>query len=307
MPTGPASNDLTPGGSENGIWAMKNGESEGTAPVASRFMTDAGSTPKRANGADALLPEPPEGRVFRSDRRVRLGDVDVSGRLRLDACARYLQDVATDDSDDLGEFTTQAWVVRRTVIEQRSAAHLDERLSLSTYCTGLGSRWAERRVALTGSTGARIDAVTLWVHLDPESGRPKVLPEAFRATYSVPSAGREVSARQLHEPVGPGAAGADVFDWLPRATDLDVLDHVNNAIAWAIVEQVRARVLPDRDLFDGPFRAEVEFREATSRSAVEASETLHVVHRRDGNQMTATLWSADWSTAHITARVVGLS
>lgn len=285
---------------------MKTGESEGNAPVASRFMTDAGSTPKRPNGADALLPEPSEGRVFRSDRRVRLGDVDVSGRLRLDACARYLQDVATDDSDDLGEFTTQAWVVRRTVIEQRSVARIDERLSLSTYCTGLGSRWAERRVALTGSTGARIDAVTLWVHLDPESGRPKLLPEEFRATYSVPSAGREVSARQLHDPVGPDAAGAAVFDWLPRATDLDVLDHVNNAIAWAIVEQVRVRVLADRDLFDGSFRAEVEFREATSRSAVERSEMLHVIHRHHEDQTTVTLWSADWSTVHVTARVTRL-
>ena len=285
---------------------MKTGESEGKAPVASRFMTDAGSTPKRANGADALLPEPSEGRVFRSDRRVRLGDVDVSGRLRLDACARYLQDVATDDSDDLGEFTTQAWVVRRTVIEQRGAAHIDERLSLSTYCTGLGSRWAERRVALTGSTGARIDAVTLWVHLDPESGRPKLLPDEFRATYSVPSAGREVSARQLHEPVGPDAAGAVAFDWLPRVTDLDVLDHVNNAIAWAIVEQVRAQVPADRDLFDGPFRAEVEFREAISRSAVECSEMLHVVHCHHEDRTTVTLWSADWSIVHVTARMTRL-
>jgi acyl-ACP thioesterase len=274
-------------------------------------MTDADSTPKRAkerqNGADALLPEPSEGRVFRSDRRVRLGDVDVSGRLRLDACARYLQDVATDDSDDLGEFTTQAWVVRRTVIEQRSAARIDERLSLSTYCTGLGSRWAERRVALTGSTGSRIDAVTLWVHLDPESGRPKVLPEEFRATYSVPSAGREVSARQLHEAVGPDAEGAVVFDWMPRATDLDVLDHVNNAIAWAIVEQVRLQILADHDLFDEPFRAEVEFREATPQSAVERSEILHVVYSDDTSWTSITLWSSDWSTVHMTAKVIRLS
>ena len=281
------------------------------AQVASGLMTETGSQPKRANGADELLPEPLEGRVFRSERRVRLGDVDPLGRLRLDACARYLQDVATDDSDDLGQLVTQAWVVRRTVIEQRRAAQIDERLALSTYCTGLGSRWAERRVAMVGSGGAQIDAVTLWVHLDPESGRPKTLPDEFRATYSVPSAGREVSARQLHDPVGSDAESATSFGWLPRATDLDVLDHVNNAIAWSVVEQVRASIAfangwargDDRDMFARPFRAEVEFRDATSRTVVDSGEILRVVHRRDEDHTMITLWSADQSTAFMTAKV----
>jgi acyl-ACP thioesterase len=274
-------------------------------------MTETGSLPKRANGADELLPEPVEGRIFRADRRVRLGDVDPVGRLRLDACARYLQDVATDDSDDLGQLVTQAWVVRRTVIEQRRAARIDERLALSTYCTGLGSRWAERRVAMVGSGGAQIDAVTLWVHLDPESGRPKTLPAEFRATYSVPSAGREVSARQLHDPVGPDVDGAATFGWLPRATDLDVLDHVNNAIAWSVVEQVHAAIAvangwergDDRVMFNRPFRAEVEFREATSRTVVDNGEILRVVHRCDADDTMIALWSADQSTVFMTAKV----
>ena len=43
---------------------------------------------------------PARGRVFRADRRVHLGDVDASGAVRLEALARFLQDVATDDADD---------------------------------------------------------------------------------------------------------------------------------------------------------------------------------------------------------------
>ena len=46
---------------------------------------------------------------------MRLGDVDPSGRLRLDAIARYLQDVASDDAADAGLDT--GWVARRTLIE----------------------------------------------------------------------------------------------------------------------------------------------------------------------------------------------
>ena len=44
--------------------------------------------------------EPERGRVFAVGRRVRLGDVSPKGRLRLDATARYLQDIANDDAVD---------------------------------------------------------------------------------------------------------------------------------------------------------------------------------------------------------------
>ena len=40
--------------------------------------------------------------VFETSRLVRLGDADEHGRLRLDALARHLQDVATDHSVDSG-------------------------------------------------------------------------------------------------------------------------------------------------------------------------------------------------------------
>ena len=50
--------------------------------------------------APSVLPE--SGRRFSVVRKVRLGDVTPKGRLRLDAVARYLQDIATDDSLDGG-------------------------------------------------------------------------------------------------------------------------------------------------------------------------------------------------------------
>ena len=40
--------------------------------------------------------------MYQASRRVRLGDASPRGRLRLDACARYLQDIANDDSRDAG-------------------------------------------------------------------------------------------------------------------------------------------------------------------------------------------------------------
>ena len=77
-------------------------------------------------GASELIEPTPGTRSFRTERVVRLGDVDPGGRLRLDATARLLQDVASDDATDAGLDGAWGWIVRRTLIEVRHAAMLDE-------------------------------------------------------------------------------------------------------------------------------------------------------------------------------------
>jgi acyl-ACP thioesterase len=255
---------------------------------------------------------PVVGRVFQAGRRVRGGDVDPCGRLRLDALARYLQDVASDDTDDAGLPDPMAWVVRRTVVEQRRPARQGERLELATFCSGYGSRWAERRVSILGDE-ALLDAVSVWVHVDA-AGRPTHLPAEFHALYDAAAGGRRVNTRQTHEPLDPDDGAVALLEWSPRATDLDALDHVNNSVAWAVVEQVRARRLHDagagrgsaEDLLAGPFRAEVEYRDAIDRGAVDRATPLVVAHRTCDAATDVTVWSADRTTVHVTAKVLPL-
>ena len=274
-------------------------------------MASSDAPVRKPNGGDVLLAVPATGRVFRAGRRVRLGDVDPTGRLRLDALARYLQDVSGDDTDDTDLPDAQDWVVRRTVVEQRQPAVLGERLELATFCSGYGSRWAERRVSILGDAGALVDAVTVWVHVDPVTGRPKTLSQEFHALYDAAAAGREVLARQVHDPVEPSADDVETFAWQPRATDLDVLDHANNSVAWAIVEQLRARALwhagesrgGAADPLGQAFRAEVEFRDAIDRTAVEGDAPLVVAHVVTDGTHRLTAWSADGGVVHLTALV----
>lgn len=262
--------------------------------------------PVRADGATEILPLPAVGRVFVGQRQVRLGDVDPSGRLRFDAFARYLQDIASDDSKDLGQLAGRTWVVRRTRLEQHRAPVLDETVALSTFCSGTGGRWAERRVSLVGAGGASLESVTLWVHLDPVSGRPKRLPPEFHAVHDAASGGRQVNARQVHVPVPIDSADVHTMPWWPRITDLDVLDHVNNAVAWAVVEDVVERLLTrgsiDLDVA-GPVCAEIEFRDAIDHAAVRTGQPLTIAARTTDGVLDLTLWSADGTTAHITASV----
>lgn len=220
-----------------------------------------------------LPPRPATGRIFEgATRTVRLGDVRPSGRLRLDAAARYLQDVSADDTADAALPDSQAWVVRRTVLDIAVFPRYLERVRLATWCSATGSHYAERRVELRGESGGELDATSLWVHVDHSTGRPQRLTEAFSARYSLAAEGRRASSRLVH----PDAPEGVVFEpWPLRATDLDVLQHVNNAAYWEVVEQALARV-PGRR---GPMRAEVEH-----RSAVEPGQdvTWASVHDADG-------------------------
>jgi acyl-ACP thioesterase len=205
--------------------------------------------------APDLAPPPTSGRTFTAGRRVRLGDATPGGRLRLDALARYLQDVSSDDTADAGVDDDGTWIVRRTVVAVGCWPVFSERFDLTTWCSGIGSRWAERRVSLRGDRGGAVETATLWVHVDAD-GLPALLPPAFAAVYAEAAGGREVSSRLSHPKPPPGSPERP---WPLRAVDLDVLRHVNNAAYWAVVEEELAAA--GRDL-TAPFVAEMEHRSA---------------------------------------------
>src|SRR5262245_65084534 len=155
-----------------------------------------------------MVPLPDEGRVFRPGRRVRLADADPSGRLRLDACARYLQDIGNDDTTDAGmDDADTTWVVRRAVVDVHVPPRWRERLDLATWCGGLGGRWAERRLSLVGERDGRVEVSTLWVHVAVGTMSPARLPARFLEIYG-PSAGeRKVSSRLGVGGTAVGGAG----------------------------------------------------------------------------------------------------
>lgn len=179
----------------------------------------------------SLVPRPPVGRVFETTRRVRVADADPTGRLRLDALARFVQDVGNDDVADAGLDPNIPWVIRRSEMTIDGSPRLGERVAISTWCGGTGSRWAERRVTFATASGT-IDTATLVVHLDPQ-GRPARLPDWFASTYTEAAVGRTITSR-LSLPGPPPDASAR--PWPTRSTDLDVMGHVNNAVSWAAVE-----------------------------------------------------------------------
>jgi acyl-ACP thioesterase len=221
---------------------------------------------------------------------VRLGDADVGGRLRLDALARHLQDVATDDSADSGMIQEpMVWVVRRAALTVTRWPRYLERVTYSTFCSGTGPHWAERRTSARGSGGGHLEAAVLWASVDATSGRLAPLTPAFDRIWGPAAGERRVSARLLH----PAPAGDAVTrPWTVRFTDLDVMGHVNNAVHWEAVEDQLARSLPGRV----PVAAECEYRQP-----IDLDCDVRVLSQAEGH--TLRLWLTSQRGVHASAVV----
>jgi acyl-ACP thioesterase len=177
---------------------------------------------------------PAEGRVFRHRDRVTLADVSPAGRARLDALARWLQDAAYDDSRDSGLVDSGVWIVRRLALRVLCFPRLLDKIDVATVCSGVAPLWAERSSIVSCNGTLAVEAVAVWVHLQPDGARPQPLPEGFDEVYGPSARGRRVRARLRHPPAPP--AGAAARPWHFRGADLDPARHVNNAVYWAALE-----------------------------------------------------------------------
>ncbi|MFZ1995039.1 MAG: acyl-ACP thioesterase domain-containing protein [Solirubrobacteraceae bacterium] len=194
----------------------------------------------------------PDVRAFSQLRQPGFADCAPSGRVRLDALACWLQDVAYADVQDAGLAQAAVWVVRRTRLRVNRFPRFGEHFTLTTFCSGIGRMWAERRTDIVSQAAANgaapdVEALSLWVHLDAERWRPSPVTQAEVEIYGG-APPRRVSARLRH----PGPESTDGgSDWTFRATECDIADHVNNAAYWQPLEE---ELLAD----DDPDRVDVE-------------------------------------------------
>lgn len=201
-----------------------------------------------------LVDPQPGGRVFEHSIRPSLADCAPDGRVRLDAAARWLQDVAYADVVDAGLAERTRWVVRRTRLAVARFPRFGETVTLRTFCSGLGRMWAERRTTVTrdGAGAPDLEAVALWIHLDPGGTRPTPLRDEAVALFRRAAGDRRVRARLRH---AAPADGADTAEWAFRATELDLAGHINNAAYWQPLEDALLR-----DGAPAGIDAEIEFR-----------------------------------------------
>ena len=173
------------------------------------------------------------GRVYEAEITPAVADVVGGGRARLDAIARWLQEIARQDLAAAGFEGRGVWIVRRTRIRVEAFPRYGEGVALRTFCSGLGRFSAERRTSVESAAG-RVEAVSRWICMEPDGSRPQRLEGEFRDTYALSAGERDANVRVRHPEPPPDAVERP---WTFRATDLDIAGHVNNTHYWAPLEE----------------------------------------------------------------------
>ncbi|WP_040734249.1 acyl-[acyl-carrier-protein] thioesterase [Nocardia tenerifensis] len=208
----------------------------------------------------SVLPErPTAGTPFETGWPVRLADTDGNQRLRLDAIARYLQDIGFEHLDAVEDGDThRGWVVRRTVIDVLKPIEFGERVTLRRWCSGLSTRWCNMRVQIAGDRGGLVETEAFLIHFGTESGLPARMSDRFMAPMLASTSEHRLRWKAaLTDPAPPlDAPGVRVRPFPLRITDIDMLDHVNNSVYLSGVEEVLAE---HDDLKSGPHRAIIEY------------------------------------------------
>lgn len=224
---------------------------------------------------ESLAPRPPSGRTFQVRYRIRLSDTDATGRLRLDAVARFLQDAAIDDVDETGwGAPDHLWVLRSVRIDVVRPFLADTSLAVETWGSSFSSLAAGRRWSLAGDAGGAIEVDSTWIHLDGDA-RPARIGQGFD-DYAEAAQGRVTSTKlRLEAP----PADAPRVPWALRATDVDRMGHVNNATYWAAVEHRLVGREPD---LRAPHCARLDY-----RGPLDLGDEVELVEAEDGNRYRA--------------------
>ena len=218
---------------------------------------------------EPLVVQPPSGRTFRVGYRIRLSDTDASGRLRLDAVARFLQDAAIDDVEETGwGAPDHLWVLRSVRIDVIAPFLADTFVEILTWGSSFSSLAAGRRWSLRGDAAGAIEVDSTWIHLDGEA-RPARIGDGFES-YAEAAQGRVASTKLT---LAAPALDLPRRRWPLRATDVDRMGHVNNAAYWAAVEHALSTHGPD---LARPLRARLDY-----RHPIDLDDALELVERAD--------------------------
>jgi acyl-ACP thioesterase len=203
-----------------------------------------------------MMPVPdPHPDVFDVQWPLRVADVDRHGRLKFDAATRHIQDIGSDQLREMGfQDTHPLWIVRRTMIDMIRPIEFQDILRLRRWCSGTSNRWCEMRVRIDGRKGGLVESEAFWININRETQGPARISDDFleglRRTTDVDrlrwkpylSAGSREDADEIRE-------------FGVRVSDIDIFDHMNNSVYWAVVEDYLYRH-PDQLRF--PLRVTIE-------------------------------------------------
>jgi acyl-ACP thioesterase len=193
--------------------------------------------------------------VFDREWPLRVADIDATGRLRLDAAARHIQDIGQDQLRELGfQETHPLWIVRRTMVDLIRPIEFQDMLRLRRWCSGTSNRWCEMRVRVDGRKGGLIESEAFWININRDTEMPSRIADDFLEGLRRTT---DVDRLRWKAYLKPGARDTadQIVEYPVRFTDIDLFDHMNNSVYWSVVEDYLAAT---PELLRGPLRVTIE-------------------------------------------------
>ena len=213
---------------------------------------------------DKTLMPVPDGHpdVFDREWPLRVGDIDRTGQLRLDAAARHIQDIGQDQLREMGfEETHPLWIVRRTVVDLIRPIEFQDMLRLRRWCSGTSNRWCEMRVRIDGKRGrGLIESEAFWININRETQMPSRIADDFLAALYKTTSVDRLRWKGYLKPGGRDDA-TEIHEFPVRVTDIDLFDHMNNSVYWSVIEDYLAS---HPELLQGPLRTTIEHEAAVA-------------------------------------------
>ncbi|HTK44005.1 MAG TPA: acyl-ACP thioesterase domain-containing protein [Patescibacteria group bacterium] len=225
--------------------------------------------------------------------RVRFDEAGANGLLRTSALLRYAQDVAWRHSEQLGfdrawyQARGLGWVVRGCELEVRAAIPIGHTLRVSTAVVGHRRIWARRLGECRLADGRVAATVTTdWVLLDARN-RVVRIPADFGFAFTNPEVRSEIV-----RVAAPAGAPAVVRRLRVRPSDLDPLDHVNNAVYVDWLEEALEEAGWGEAITEQPRSYRLEYLASAARGD-EVEVAVHgpgtawsaVIRRADGGEL----------------------
>lgn len=179
--------------------------------------------------------------MYKLNSKVRYSESDSNSRLTCHALLNYLQDSSTLHSEELGESGAQlfeqnmAWILSfwQVCIEELPA--LSEDITISTWPYSTKGLFGLRNFCVENGSGKQlVKANSIWVLIDPRTGRPLRITDEVSSHYpDEPKLEMDYCERKIAVP--------DVYDEKPSITVpkyfIDTNNHMNNAKYVMVAEE----------------------------------------------------------------------
>jgi acyl-ACP thioesterase len=140
------------------------------------------------------------------------------------------------------------------VIDVIRPIHFQDVLRLRRWCSGTSTRWCQIRVRIEGLKGGLIETEAFWININRDTLTPSRISDEFLQRLLRTTDVHRLRWKAYLHP-GNREDADQIREYPVRFADIDLFDHMNNAVFWSVVEDY---LCTGPKLLTAPLRVTIE-------------------------------------------------